>query len=102
MLLRRQARSRDTVNDEFIVKDGTSAAAPLWAGLIALANAARGAPLGFMHTLLYNNPMLCGQVSQGNNRIDGLGYDAGGSWNACTGLGVPRGRGIIAAASAVA
>jgi kumamolisin len=33
---------RIVLNGTEIVKDGTSAVAPLWAGLIAMANAARG------------------------------------------------------------
>ena len=37
------------------VKDGTSAVAPLWAALIAIANAQRGTPLGFLNPALYSN-----------------------------------------------
>ena len=83
------------------VKDGTSAVAPLWAALIAIANAQRGTPLGFVNSVLYSNPALLRPIIRGNNRADGKGYDAGPGWNACTGLGVPKGSDIIAALAAV-
>ena len=47
---------RIVFNGAEVVKDGTSAAAPLWAGLIAIANAQRGTPLGFLNSALYANP----------------------------------------------
>ncbi|MGJ5175261.1 hypothetical protein ACQR16_10190 [Bradyrhizobium oligotrophicum] len=34
--------------------------------------------------------------SPGNNKIGGIGYDAGPRWNACTGLGVPDGTKLLA------
>lgn len=84
-----------------IVKDGTSAVAPLWAGLIAMTNAARGGAVGFVNSALYANAPLLRQITQGNNRVGGKGYDAGAGWNACTGLGVPSDADIIAALAAV-
>jgi kumamolisin len=82
-------------------KDGTSAVAPLWAGLIALANAARQRPLGFVNPVLYANPSLFRPITSGDNRVDGLGYGAGSPWNACTGLGVPKnGKDLVLALSA--
>jgi kumamolisin len=92
---------RIVLNGVEVIKDGTSAVAPLWAGLIAIANAKRGTPLGFVNSALYANPSLFRQIDQGNNRVDGKGYDAGPGWNACTGLGVPNGADIIAALAAV-
>jgi kumamolisin len=83
------------------VKDGTSAVAPLWAALIAHANAQRGAPVGLVNPTLYANAGLFRQITEGNNRVAGKGYDAGPGWNACTGLGVPKGEDIIAALAAV-
>jgi kumamolisin len=88
---------RVVLNGTETVKEGTSAVAPLWAALIAIANAQRGTPIGFINSVLYSNPSLFRPIVQGNNRADGKGYDAGGSWNACTGLGVPKGSDIIAA-----
>ncbi len=71
---------------------GTSAVAPLWAGLTALLNQALGAPLGFAQPRLY--PLLgtaaYHDVSQGSNGA----YDAGPGWDACTGLGSPDGDGL--------
>jgi kumamolisin len=88
---------RIILNGGPLSKSGTSAATPLWAALVALANATRGQPLGMINSYLYANPWLCRQVIAGSNRIDGIGYDAGPGWNACTGLGVPVGAGFIAA-----
>jgi kumamolisin len=92
---------RIVLNGAEVIKDGTSAVAPLWAGLIAIANARRGTPLGFVNSALYSNQALFRQIVQGNNRVGGKGYDAGPGWNACTGLGVPNGADIIAALAAV-
>jgi kumamolisin len=91
---------RIVVNGNETVKDGTSAATPLWAALIAMANAQRGAPLGFANAALYANRALFRPIVEGNNKFNGRGYDAGPNWNACTGLGVPKGSDIIAALAA--
>jgi kumamolisin len=76
---------------------GTSAATPLWAGILALANARRRAALGFPNYTLYANANLFRQIVKGNNRARGIGYDATPGWNACTGLGAPLGAAVIAA-----
>jgi kumamolisin len=83
---------------------GTSAVAPLWAGLIALLNqklASKGKPpAGFINPLIYALPASAGafhDIVQGNNDIEGLGkYQAGPGWDACTGLGTPDGAKLIA------
>jgi kumamolisin len=93
---------RIVLNGVRIVKDGTSAATPLWAALVVMANAARGRPIGLINPFLYANPSLFRPILTGNNRVDTIGYDAGPGWNACSGLGVPVGAEIIAALSAVA
>jgi len=75
---------------------GTSAVAPLWAGLIALINEERGHPVGFVHPLLYGNPKAFKDITQGNNKNgNGIGYVAGSGWDACTGLGAPVGSKIL-------
>jgi len=75
------------------VVGGTSAVAPLWAGLTALLNEKAGVPVGFFLSKLYAASGETRQVETGDNRPTGstIGYEAGGQWNACTGLGVPIG-----------
>ena len=68
---------------------GTSAAAPLWAALIARLNQGLKARCGFLNTVLYTK---CGtgvlnDIAIGNNGA----YSAGKGWDACTGLGSPDG-----------
>jgi kumamolisin len=70
---------------------GTSAAAPLWAGLVALINEARGASIGQPHAMLYANPSALRDITVGNNEAGGIGYQAASGWDACTGLGSPNG-----------
>jgi kumamolisin len=82
---------------------GTSAVAPLWAGLTALFNQqakSAGKPaVGFINTQLYSlpTPSALRDVTTGNNDIDGnLGkYTAGSGWDACTGLGSPNGKVLL-------
>jgi kumamolisin len=71
---------------------GTSAVAPLWAGLIARINSARGSPVGFINPQLYAAPSDLNDVTTGNNGS----YAAGPGWDACTGLGSPDGSKIAA------
>ncbi len=66
---------------------GTSAVAPLWAGLIARINQKHGQAVGFINPALYANPGALNEVLTGNNG----GYAAGAKWNACVGLGTPNG-----------
>ena len=88
---------RIVLNGAEMAKDGTSAATPLWAALIAIANAGRATPLGLVPPHLYGTAGLTRPITTGDNRQNGIGYSAGGGWNACTGLGVPRAADIIAA-----
>jgi kumamolisin len=71
---------------------GTSAVAPLWAGLIARINAARGTPVGFINPSLYGAPAALNDVTTGNNGT----YAAAPGWDACTGLGSPNGSALAA------
>jgi kumamolisin len=71
---------------------GTSAVAPLWAGLIALINAARESSAGFINATLYGNSAACRDITTGNNGA----YYASPGWDACTGLGSPIGKQIEA------
>jgi kumamolisin len=81
---------------------GTSAVAPLWAGLIALINQKLGTRAGFINALLYNQALAAGalhDVTSGDNKVgsDGVGYSAQKGWDACTGLGSPDGQKLLAA-----
>lgn len=72
---------------------GTSAVAPLWAGLLALLNQKRGKAVGYLNPYLYQHYQQLAQnkalrdVTSGNNGA----YSAGAGWDACTGLGTPDG-----------
>jgi kumamolisin len=81
---------------------GTSAAAPLWAALLARCNAAVGKRLGFLNPSLYAMPAgSLRDVTRGDNmRPGGPGYQAGPGWDACTGLGSPGGSSLLAAIQA--
>ncbi len=67
---------------------GTSAVAPLWAGLIARINAAKASPVGFINPALYTHPGALRDITQGNNGS----FAASPGWDACTGLGSPNGQ----------
>ncbi len=75
---------------------GTSAVAPLWAGLIAILNQKLGKPVGFVHPLLYKNPGAFRDITSGTNGA----YSAKAGWDACTGLGSPNGTALLTALSA--
>jgi kumamolisin len=64
---------------------GTSAVAPFYAGLVAVMNAALGAPLGFLNDNLYafEGPYVFDDVTSGNNGS----YTSAAGWDAVTGLG---------------
>jgi kumamolisin len=86
---------------------GTSAVAPLWAGLIACINQKLGTPVGFLNPLLYGQVAKANalhDITKGNNDITGKigGYSAGPGWDACTGLGSPNGTAIGSALAGAA
>jgi kumamolisin len=64
---------------------GTSAVAPLYAGLTAVLNAVLGLPLGFLNNNLYTfeGPYVFDDVTTGSNGA----YGAGPGWDPVTGLG---------------
>jgi kumamolisin len=79
---------------------GTSAVAPLWAGLTALINQAAACPsIGFFLPSLYQNPQVMRDITQCDNKVGGLGYTAALAGDACTGLGVPIGSALVQTAS---
>ncbi len=83
------------VNGKDQVVGGTSAVAPLWAGLTALANQDRPQPAGDPHARMYADPAALRDIVTGDND----GYQAGPGWDACTGLGVPDGAATVAVLS---
>jgi kumamolisin len=87
------------VDGETTTIGGTSAVAPLWAGLIALANAANKRDAGFVNPLLYSassSPFR--DITSGNNGA----FSAEPGWDACSGLGSPKGAAVIAALASTA
>lgn len=76
------------VDGKELVFGGTSAVAPLWAGLIARINANKGSSIGYINAKLYSHPQVLMDVAQGNNGS----YSATAGWDACTGLGSPDGK----------
>jgi kumamolisin len=90
------------VNGQQEIVGGTSAVAPLWAGLAALINQKARAPIGFFLPRLYAATALTNDVTVGNNKPTGsdVGYKAGPGWDACTGLGSPNGEALFNALTA--
>jgi len=77
---------------------GTSAVAPLWAGLVARCNQKLGGPLGTPHSAFYQiGSKAFRDITQGNNGA----YQAAPGWDACTGLGSPNGTALLAALAAL-
>jgi kumamolisin len=82
------------VDGQSLVIGGTSAVAPLWAGLIALNNQQNGKSAGFVQPLIYaaKAASAFNDIVSGNNGA----FSAGPGWDACTGLGSPIGAKLIA------
>jgi kumamolisin len=76
------------VDGQNTVIGGTSAVAPLWAGLIARINSAKARRAGFINPHLYVNAPAFHDITQGNNGD----FGAATGWDACTGLGSPNGQ----------
>jgi kumamolisin len=86
------------VDGQDTVIGGTSAVAPLWAGLVACLNQGLGKSTGFLNPTLYGLTSQSGvfrDVTSGNNGA----YSAGPGWDACTGLGVVDGKKLLTALS---
>lgn len=82
------------VDGQQMVIGGTSAVAPLWAGLIARLATLAGGQLGPALPKLYagvrpgQSPTGLRDITQGSNGA----YSAAAGWDPCTGLGVPAGQ----------
>jgi kumamolisin len=75
------------VDGQTMVIGGTSAVAPLWAGLIAVANQQLGTTVGFIQLAIYAAKAASdfNDITKGNKGA----FSAGPGWDACTGLGSP-------------
>ncbi|KAK3386632.1 peptidase S8/S53 domain-containing protein [Podospora didyma] len=85
----------------FSLLSGTSASAPVFAGIIALLNSARWtqgiAPLGFLNPWLYNNTAAFTDITTGygggcygnKDLRNGARWNATVGWDPVTGLGTP-------------
>lgn len=77
---------------------GTSAAAPMWASLVARLNQGLKANCGFLNALIYQSQFSKNafrDITSGNNGA----YQAGAGWDACTGFGTPDGAAMLQALS---
>lgn len=79
---------------------GTSAAAPLWAALVARLNEGLGRRVGYLTPLLYTQAAqdsgALREITKGfNGASPRAGYRARSGWNACTGLGSPVGAKLL-------
>ncbi|MGZ6650802.1 MAG: S53 family peptidase [Solirubrobacteraceae bacterium] len=91
------------VDGQWTVVGGTSAVAPLYAGLVAQLNQALGRPVGALLPALYGIPAadranVFRDITTGNNSVPAsqfgpatAGYSAAAGWDACTGLGSVHG-----------
>jgi kumamolisin len=87
------------VDGKTMVIGGTSAVAPLWAGLIAVANAQNGKSAGFIQPAIYaaKGKAAFNDITSGTNYTGTpVGFKAGPGWDPCTGLGSPIGTKLIA------
>jgi kumamolisin len=85
------------VDGQQTVVGGTSAVAPLWAGLIARLAQSTGKKFGLLQTPLYSG-VAAGEPTDGFNDItsgNNGAYSAGPGWDACTGLGSPNGTELL-------
>lgn len=83
------------VDGQQTVIGGTSAVAPLWAGLIARLNQSLKKNLGYLNPLIYTSNVepAFHDITKGNNGD----YSAGPGWDPCTGLGTPNGTALLSA-----
>lgn len=90
------------------VAGGTSAAAPFWAGLMAIANQEAGHPLGDVNPALYKLgasgsytknyiDITSGNNSVYNKGVSLQGYNAVRGWDPITGLGAPNAANLVPA-----
>jgi len=74
---------------QWLLVGGTSAAAPLWAGIVALTSQDRGRRLGFLNPGLYALGARGSAAFHDITSGDNLYYSAGPGWDFTTGWGSP-------------
>ncbi len=82
------------VDGQDTVFGGTSAVAPLWAGLVARLNQGLGKSVGFLNPTLYGlatQSAVFRDITSGDNGA----YSARTGWDACSGLGVANGTKLL-------
>lgn len=91
------------VDGSTVVIGGTSAVAPMWAGLLARVNQSLGRDVGWLNPTIYplaetppSSGAVVNDITSGNNGA----YSAAPGWDACTGLGSPRAGALLAALAA--
>ncbi|MGO8916248.1 MAG: protease pro-enzyme activation domain-containing protein [Stellaceae bacterium] len=72
---------------------GTSAVAPLWAGLITRINSSTGGSVGYINPQIYKSASALNDITKGNNGD----FRATAGWDACTGMGSPNGTALLSA-----
>ncbi|MGZ5035794.1 MAG: S53 family peptidase [Usitatibacter sp.] len=84
-------------NNGFYIFGGTSASAPQWAGITAIANQKSRKPLGFLNKSLYKLGKsgtlgtVLNDITTGNNNFAGVtGFPATAGWDFATGWGTPN------------
>jgi subtilase family serine protease len=93
-------------NGSWSTAGGTSASAPLWAALGAIADQMAGHPLGFLNTALYQiegsarytqdfHDITVGNNSIHSGGVNVEGYNAVPGWDAITGLGSPNAANLL-------
>jgi kumamolisin len=95
------------VGGQWVPIGGTSAVAPLYAGLMALVNQALGQPVNGLLQTLYRlaadeKASVFRDITVGDNSVPSSqfgpavqGYPAGEGWDACTGLGSIDGTALL-------
>jgi subtilase family serine protease len=89
------------IGGQWNLTGGTSASAPLWAGIMAIANQMAGHPLGFINPALYKlaasssytqdyHDIIVGNNTFNNGSVNVQGYNAVPGWDPVTGLGTPN------------
>lgn len=83
------------VDGHDLVFGGTSAVAPLWAGLVARLNQKLKRRVGPLHGRLYagTGSSACRDITSGDNGQ----YHAASGWDPCTGWGSPSGNAMLCA-----